>query len=161
MLVVDNDAAVLNVICKRLLAEGHDVSTARRVQGLSAIIARFRPDILLIDVLMPDLNGSALSALLQRCAAAGTPGVILHSSIPARALRSTLDTRNALGIVQKTKNDLEFFFSFNAILDRLAVRPSAVPVSLERTMSGTHRISPKPELLADEEITSKTSPGRR
>jgi CheY-like chemotaxis protein len=159
VLVVDNDTTVLDVVCKRLITEGHNVSTARRAQGIDETISRIHPDIVLIDVLMPDFNTMHLSRLLGRYPKEGTPAMILHSPVPPRALRSMLDVSNALGIVQKTTNDLEFFFSFNSLIDQLVSGRSGMLEELERTMSGTHRIGREPRFTP--ELLAKTSPGRR
>ncbi len=158
VLVVDNDTSVLDVVCKRLITEGHNVSTSRRAQGLEEVIARVRPDIVLIDVLMPDLNAMGLSRLLGRYPRHSKPALVLHSPVPARALRSMFDISNALGVVQKTRNDLEFFFSFNSLVDLLSSNKRNPAQELERTMSGTHRIDAEP-LIVDRNY-SRTSPGR-
>ena len=159
VLVVDDDPSTLTVLCRRLLAEGHDVSTFRGAKGLQEVIARRKPDLILIDVLMPDLNASGLSALLSRYPASRTPAVILHSKLPVRMLRRMMDVRDALGIIQKTTDDVEFSFAFNGILERSAESQSLY----EQTpaLSGTHRIDGEPFTYPAEEITSRTGPGRR
>lgn len=164
MLVVDNDTGVLDVVCKRLITEGHNVSTSRRAKGLEETVARIRPDIVLIDVLMPDLNAMALSLLLGRYPRSSKPALILHSPVPPRALRNMLDVSNALGIVQKTDNDLEFFFAFNSLVDQLSSTQSGRPQDLELTLSGTHRIGEEQrgaERIAVDRLYSRVSPGRR
>lgn len=161
VLIVDDDANVLAQLCRRLLAERHDVTTCRRAQGLADVIARRKPDLILIDVLMPDLNAADLRALLARYPATRMPGVILHSKVPVRTLRRMMDVSNALGIIQKTQNDIEFFFAFNNIIERDTENESIAPP--EPAMSGTHPI-PKSEQFdtyPDEEITTRTNPGRR
>lgn len=139
VLVVDEDFAVTRNICGRLLAHGYEVSTSRQARGLRQTIARVQPDLVLVDVLMPDLNGGELKALLAQYPATGTPAVILHSAVPAAALRRMVDVRNALGVVKKTLDDVEFLLAFKSVVDRYLTRKQG-GVRPAHAMSGTHRI---------------------
>jgi DNA-binding response OmpR family regulator len=141
VLVVDEDPAVLRHVCGRLLAHGYEVSTCRQARGLRQTIARLRPDLVLVDVLMPDLNGGGLTALLAEYPASGTPAVMLHSVVPVSALCRMVDIRDALGVIKKTSDDVEFFLAFNAILDRLQSPQPGSEGRPMRAMSGMHRIA--------------------
>jgi len=57
ILVVDDDAGVRNTLARLLRAEGFDVATA--VDGVGAIdaVLRIAPDLVLLDVVMPSING--------------------------------------------------------------------------------------------------------
>jgi two-component system phosphate regulon response regulator OmpR len=154
VMVVDEDSAVLRSICGRLLAHGFEVSTARQAKGLRQAIARLRPDLVLVDVLMPDLNGGGLVSLLAQYPAHGTPAVVLHSAVPVQALSRMVDIRGALGVIKKTPDDVEFFLAFDAVLDRLQARRPGLEGRPVRTMSGTHRIAGN----EDEEDTVRMRP---
>lgn len=140
VLVVDEDAGVLRNACGRLLAHGYEVSTSRQARGLRQTIARSCPDLVLVDVLMPDLNGGQLVSLLAQYPASGTPAVILHSAVPVKALCRMVDVRDALGVIKKTTDDVEFFLAFDAVLDRFRSRKGGFDARPPRAMSGTHRI---------------------
>lgn len=155
ILVVDEDAAVLRNVCGRLLAHGFEVSTSRQAKGLRQAIARLRPNLVLVDVLMPDLNGGGLVSLLAQYPAHGSPAIVLHSAVPVQALSRMVDIRGALGVIKKTPDDVEFFLAFDAILDRLQSRRPDVEGRPVRTMSGTHRIAGDE---ADEDDTVRMRP---
>ena len=57
VLVVDDDIAVLDLVAELLMAEGCRVRTA--VDGLEAlaILARWRPQVVLLDIMLPIMNG--------------------------------------------------------------------------------------------------------
>jgi len=163
VLVVDDELAVLELCRERLEGDGHHVTILQNVKNLDTLLLVLRPDVVLMDVMMPDLTGSHLARVLDKHGAESLPAVILHSTIPMRALRLAVATEKALGVIQKTQDDIEFFFAFNALIDRLPAtslreRRASVPA-----VSGTHRI-------ADDETTevdaltqhwfSRTSPGR-
>jgi PAS domain S-box-containing protein len=66
ILVVDNDTMLLKVIRRKLEQEGHDVITAE--DGLSAleVIISFVPDIMFIDLIMPNIDGKKLCQIIQK-----------------------------------------------------------------------------------------------
>lgn len=77
VLVVDDEALVVEVISAILAAGGYDVTVARTgVEALRAMDLR-RPDIVLLDVVMPDMDGIALLRQLRR--RENAPPVILMS----------------------------------------------------------------------------------
>lgn len=161
VLVVDEDPGVLRNVCGRLLAHGYEVSTARQARGLRQAIARLEPDLILVDVLMPDLNGGELVRLLAQYPASGTPAIVLHSAVPVRALSRVVDIRGALGVVKKTSDDVEFFLAFNGVLDRLRARQAGIDGRPMRAMSGTHRIGEEAVPLLPDNIAHLTGDTRR
>lgn len=152
VLVVDEDPSVLRTVCGRLLAHGYEVSTCRQAHGLHHVISRLQPSLIIIDVLMPDLNAGELRSLLARYPAGGTPAMILHSVVPVRALRRMVDVRDALGVVKKTTDDVEFFMAFNGMVDRFLSGAVGLEGRPEPAMSGTHRIADDTDQLAPENI---------
>jgi len=65
ILVVDDEPAILTAIQKRLSVEGYEVIAA--TGGKEAIIkARAgKPDLIILDILMPDMDGIAVSNTLK------------------------------------------------------------------------------------------------
>jgi len=57
ILVVDDDAAIRTVVREALRREGHEVETAASVAEQRKAMARFMPDLLVTDVMLPDGNG--------------------------------------------------------------------------------------------------------
>ncbi len=57
ILVVDDDAPVLRALKRVLESAGYQVSTASDGQEALAMIARARPDLLVLDIIMPRMDG--------------------------------------------------------------------------------------------------------
>jgi CheY-like chemotaxis protein len=119
LLVVDHDSESLERTRRRLEEEGHQVTTRTSASRIQMVINALRPDIVLIEALMPGLTGQDLVKLLRAYPAKGTPAIIVCSTIPERALRHVVDLTDALGVLRKTTDDVVFFFAFHSILDRL------------------------------------------
>ncbi|MGO4458131.1 response regulator transcription factor [Streptomyces sp. M-16] len=71
VLVVDDEPDLTDVLGAALRSEGWDVRTAADAAGALASAAQFRPDLVVLDWMLPDLDGlSVLRALRELC-----PGV--------------------------------------------------------------------------------------
>jgi DNA-binding response OmpR family regulator len=156
VLIVDDDANVLRDVSARLSAEGHRVSVFSRAAGVRQLVRVLKPQVLLIDVLMPDLNKRMLLDLLAACRRSEEkPIVILHSRLAVRMLKTLVNVGNAAGVIQKTRSDIEFMLAFNAIVER-ARAPHGRFLSSEAAMSGTHRIPSIPDEDVEELRTGST-----
>ena len=57
ILIVDDDAANVDILETRLVAHGYDTITARDgAEGLAVAMER-KPDLILLDVMMPKMDG--------------------------------------------------------------------------------------------------------
>lgn len=66
VLVIEDDADVVNLMEQLLEGEGHDVATAR--DGLEGLVklTTSNPDVVLLDIMMPDVDGHrVLKQLLE------------------------------------------------------------------------------------------------
>jgi two-component system, OmpR family, response regulator ResD len=75
ILVVDDEPTILEVVELYLRREGYEVSTAR--SGVEALeqVARERPDLMVLDLMLPELGG--LEVCRQLHAAPGAPPIIM------------------------------------------------------------------------------------
>jgi DNA-binding response OmpR family regulator len=65
ILVVENDAEILNVLNYLLKDEGFEVKTLRNVDDLIATITTFKPDAILLDVIVPGVEGTEVCRMIK------------------------------------------------------------------------------------------------
>src|SRR4029450_13123840 len=66
VLVVDDDPGILSGLTRLLQRDGHTVQTATNGQEALALLHERGFDLILCDLLMPELDGQTLYGLLQR-----------------------------------------------------------------------------------------------
>jgi len=66
ILVVDDDAPIRRMLERTLAAEGYSVSSSADGGSAMAAVERSAPDLVVLDVTMPGLDGLAVSRLLRR-----------------------------------------------------------------------------------------------
>jgi chemosensory pili system protein ChpA (sensor histidine kinase/response regulator) len=69
ILLVDDDAVIVKVYSRKLEEHGHQVKTAR--DGLEAmrIVQWGRPDLVVLDVMMPHFDGYEVLKFIRSCVA--------------------------------------------------------------------------------------------
>lgn len=78
VLVVDDDPAILTLYSDALEIEGgYEVRTARSGFAAGLAVARWRPDVMLLDVHMPGMDGFEVLERIQEADALGSIPVIL------------------------------------------------------------------------------------
>jgi DNA-binding response OmpR family regulator len=80
ILIVDDDPAILRMMTRLLTQRGHEVESHQGPFGASAKALRCQPNLILLDVMMPGLNGMALSGVLEKLPLDPRPRVVLWSS---------------------------------------------------------------------------------
>jgi two-component system, OmpR family, KDP operon response regulator KdpE len=65
ILVVDDEPDVLKVLSKGLSAHGYDVTTADNGKDALMITREKHPDLVILDILMPDISGGSVGLTLQ------------------------------------------------------------------------------------------------
>ncbi|WP_019502649.1 response regulator [Pseudanabaena sp. PCC 6802] len=66
ILVVDDDASTRKLLRQELEAKGYGIREARDATDAIAQIRSVKPDLITLDVIMPDMNGYAVAALLKQ-----------------------------------------------------------------------------------------------
>lgn len=82
LLVVDDEVGITEALEEILREEGFHVLTALNGKEALECIAKRRPDLILLDYMMPVMDGSELLAVLRRDAAYQDIPVLLMSFIP-------------------------------------------------------------------------------
>src|SRR5437762_11203427 len=68
LLLVDDDPTLLSVLARRLTREGFDVRTAGSGQAALAALERSWPALVVVDVMMPGMDGFELCRRIKRIA---------------------------------------------------------------------------------------------
>jgi CheY-like chemotaxis protein len=63
--VVDDDHDLVTAVVDALCRTGHVVAAAETGADAISLAAEFEPDVALLDVFLPDINGITLAALLR------------------------------------------------------------------------------------------------
>lgn len=107
ILIVDDSEIVLAVTRDALQNAGYEVLTHPRPTGCIALILQTSPDLLLIDVNMPGLNGDTVVKMFGATQPNSQTLVLLHSSLPAHVLQQKAAASGAHGFIQKTESPQE------------------------------------------------------
>ena len=86
ILLVDDDEAIRRLIGRVLEQRGHTVLLSETPYGVSVLILRHRPDLVVLDVRMPGLSGPELSRLIADLHLSSPPRVVLWSALEQHAL---------------------------------------------------------------------------
>ncbi len=66
VLVVDDEPSITDAVATALGYEGFDVATAPNGRDALARVEDFRPDLVVLDIMLPDLDGIAITKRLRR-----------------------------------------------------------------------------------------------
>jgi excisionase family DNA binding protein len=101
VLVVDDDAGVRELVRANLELEGYSVrEAASAAEGLSAL-ENESPDLILLDVMMPEVDGwEMLRRVQERFGVGAVPVIVFSGEVEERAV-DRAETRGARGFVGK------------------------------------------------------------
>jgi CheY-like chemotaxis protein len=102
IVVIDDSKLVLAVAADALQSAGFEViTTDSGIEANQYIYASRRPDLILIDVMMPLLNGDRKVKLLKERETSRHIPVVLMSTKPTEELQKLAQTSGADGFIQK------------------------------------------------------------
>ena len=87
VLVVDDDHAVAELFERLLQSEGHAVDIAHDADTALAAVSRLHPDVVLLDVMLPGLNGFEICRRLKRERLTRLTPVIMVTALNAKEAR--------------------------------------------------------------------------
>jgi DNA-binding response OmpR family regulator len=99
ILVVDDEARLRTFLNRSLVAEGHQVAEAADGQTAIDFLAAMRPDLVMLDLVMPGMNGLEVLDAVQRLP--HPPPVIVLSGVGDVAARVAALERGAVDFVAK------------------------------------------------------------
>jgi urea transport system substrate-binding protein len=80
VLVVDDDPDILEVLLAVIVAEGHEVSSARNGREALERVAAGMPDLILLDIKMPVMDGKEFAARFRQAYARGARIVVMTAA---------------------------------------------------------------------------------
>jgi CheY-like chemotaxis protein len=103
ILVIDDDDIARELISSVLDDGGHDVFELPSAIGATREIFKNAIDVVVLDVMMPDINGDKLARLLRQNSRGKNLAIILVSSRPVSELRALAASASADAVVEKAK----------------------------------------------------------
>ncbi|MFH0932305.1 MAG: response regulator, partial [bacterium] len=81
ILILEDEEIILNLLSKKLLAQGYEVKTAKNGKEGMLIMEKEVPDLVLTDIIMPEKNGfEVISEMKQNELLRNVPIVIISNS---------------------------------------------------------------------------------
>ena len=117
MLIVEDEALLRSIVARNLASRGLEVREAVSAEAAVRAIADERPDLLLLDINLPDRTGWDVLRELNR-QASGVPTIVMSA---VRARPSRLDEFRPLAYLPKP-------FPLQSLL-RLVLEPAAEPTA--------------------------------
>jgi len=87
VLVVDDEAATLSVLVRLLTVEGYEVHTAVDAESALPAIERHAPDLILLDAVLPGLDGFEVCRRIKQAPATRLTPVVMITGLGAREHR--------------------------------------------------------------------------
>ncbi len=151
VVVVDDDPIVLEQARSALEPEGYRVVTRGRAIGCIALTLQDEPDLLLMDVGLPGIEGDTLVKMLMAASPKRRTRVVLYSSMRESELRRRVQDSGADGYLRKTKDPKILVKEVTAWL---SVRPRDTgngaprePTSLSPTPTSYRAAWARPQIL--------------
>lgn len=86
VLVVDDDEFLLDAIKKKLETAGYHVTVSSNVHDAYFKLNMIKPDLILLDIIMPDINGIEFMTLINKEFLHSNTPIILMSYLPEKEL---------------------------------------------------------------------------
>jgi len=101
ILVVDDEPELLKALCVRLAAEGFVCETATNGQEALTRLERDVPDLIILDLLMPEVSGYEVCRRLQDDPRTAQIPVIVLTAVPERTVKQTTEWLGAASVLHK------------------------------------------------------------
>ncbi len=155
ILVVDDEPDLLELLEHHLRSAGHDVRTAATGEDALAEVARKRPDLVLLDVVLPDISGTEVLRRLRRDHDSISVPVIFVTARSDEIDRVIGFELGADDYVCKPFSPRELLLRIEALLRRTTSRPSPSP---EHVLAGPFDIDvSRHRVRIDEEPVALTA----
>src|SRR5262249_38714268 len=104
ILVVDDEPDFSELLQFRLRSRHYDVSSAATGTEALAQVQRDKPDVILMDLMLPDLDGLTLCEILRRQEATRDTPIIMITAVPTGVNRYSAQLAGAITFLGKPLN---------------------------------------------------------
>ncbi len=101
ILVIDDNADHLELVRRTLTARGYQVFLAADAESGLQLAIEQRPDVLVIDLGLPDVDGQTLIGHLKHMAAFADTPILACTAWPEKTARSMVDVYGCDGYISK------------------------------------------------------------
>jgi len=155
ILFVEDDVMVSTIYCQKLVEKGFEVAPAE--DGLAAMkrLREFKPDIVVLDLLMPKLSGlDVIKFMRENPGTKGTPVIVLSNSF----MNKLGEEVARLGVEEMMSKAAATPASLIETINRILARPPAEPPPVPTTHPSTSGHTPP---QSGTSFKHKKSPGLR
>lgn len=101
ILVVDDDQVTLEALNRVLATAGYAVLTASRGEDALRLAREENPDVVILDILMPDMDGGDVASALRSEPILETVPIIFLSSLITKKEEQSSDRKDSISFVSK------------------------------------------------------------
>jgi CheY-like chemotaxis protein len=118
ILVIDDDEKLLGAVRRLLAAAGYDIVTSESALRLPQLVQREKPDLVLLDIEMPALNGEHVLEMTKLFEFLRDTPIVLHSAKGEDLLQDLVARSNAVGYIKKTGNPMSLVSQVQKFLQK-------------------------------------------
>jgi DNA-binding response OmpR family regulator len=116
ILIIDDDKVILEILKDAFNQEGYSVFTSEQSLGTSRMVSQIKPHLLVMDVIMPGLNGDKICRILKNSNINKEMKIILYSNKAQDELKSLAAMAEVDAFLTKSRNYQELINKVNYLL---------------------------------------------
>lgn len=122
ILVIDDSELVLDITRDALEEEGYEVLTNSSWVEVNATIREHRPDMILLDLMMPSIKGESLCEILKKSSFGRDIPIIIFSTKEESEIKRLAEDAGAEGYIVKRMNKKDIVESVNYFFEKFCSR---------------------------------------
>ncbi len=122
ILVIDDSELVLDITRDALEEEGYQILTNSSWVEVNATIREHRPDMILLDLMMPSIKGESLCEILKKSSFGRDIPIIIFSTKEESEIKRLAEDAGAEGYIVKRMNKKDIVESVNYFFEKFCSR---------------------------------------